>query len=206
MEPLTCGIAGDILDRLSLAFSTIHDPCCREGKYHLRWQYHQAVIEIHRDEVLYDVANIAYVEGDVAEKEGSHSIHQVQDIIEDGNRDRVSRVADLAIAKCVELLYPYSRVPVEEFESRDNLPVDSDSWDIWLNLPGDVSGTTVTYIARLVHEYLVCRILWDWLSITHITNKDSASMWRVKLEEIEEEIKNSVMSRYRRLRRKMNPF
>lgn len=54
-----------------------------------------------------------------------------------------------------------------------------------------------------MHEYLVYRILWDWLSIT---NKDSASMWRVKLEEIEEEIKDSVISRYRRLRRKMTPF
>lgn len=206
MEPLTCGIAGDILDRLSLAFSTLHDPCCSEGKYHLRWQDRQAVIEIRRDEILYDVANIAYVEGDIAKTDDSHGKHQVQDIVEDGNRDRVSRIASLAIAKCVELLYPYSRTPVEDFESRDNLPDESETWEIWLNLPADVSSTTITYISRLVHEYIVCRILWDWLSITNIYNKESASMWRVKLEEIEEELKNSVMSRYRKIRRKMNPF
>ena len=53
-----------------------------------------------REELLYDIRNNAYVEGDVMQVNDAHDRHQVQDIGEEGNIDRVTRVLDLAHAEC----------------------------------------------------------------------------------------------------------
>ena len=48
-----------------------------------------------REELLYDCKNYAYVEGDVMKTDDAHDRHQVQDIAEVGNVDRLTRVFDL---------------------------------------------------------------------------------------------------------------
>ena len=62
-----------------------------------------------REELLYDIRNNAYVEGDVMQAKTEHDRHQVQDIGEDGNIDRVTRLLDLAHAECEEALFPYTK-------------------------------------------------------------------------------------------------
>lgn len=156
-----------------------------------------------RDELLYDINNIAFVEGDVMKTEDNHDRHQVQDIVEDGNVDRVTRVLDLAIAECVEACYPYSKNPVDDTTAMDDVLVNTEAYIVRLWVPDDFSKTTVTLIERYIHELLVCRVLADWFSITY---PDKAALWNAKADAADEGIKSSLNARIGRVRKTQTPF
>lgn len=140
-------------------------------------------------EVLYDIANMAWVEGDL--KDGAdyeHVRHLVQDIAEDGNRDRVLRVMKLAHAEAGELLYPWSRQEMTDDTSLDNTPVDEDKLVTTLSVPPRTSRNTIILILRLIHEWMVCRVLEDWLSVTL---PESSGVWAAKLDSIREQIREA---------------
>lgn len=144
-----------------------------------------------RSELLYDIKNYAYVEGDVMQVNTEHDRHQVQDIGETGNIDRVTKVLDLAYAESVEALFPYTKQDVEQVTEMDNMPTvvydeepsdeggdevftnekpeetKSQDYEIQLLVPDAYSKTTVTLLVRYIHEYMVCRVLADWMSITN---------------------------------------
>lgn len=208
-----------------------------------------------REELLYDIRNNAYVEGDVMQVKTEHDRHQVQDIGEDGNIDRVTRVLDLAHAECEEALFPYTKENVEQETEMDDTPTyvdpveetpteepteeepDADAsgtvadedepsalsddkdeeeftddtpaakptgdYVIRLLVPDEYSKTTVRLIVRYIHEYMVCRVLADWLSIT---NPPSAAKWKEKQDEALEGMKEAVNFRTGRVRRTQTPF
>ena len=62
-----------------------------------------------REQLLYDIKNNAYVESHVMAPETEHAKHMVADVGEEGNVDRVTRVLDLGISMCREMLYPWSK-------------------------------------------------------------------------------------------------
>lgn len=198
-----------------------------------------------REELLYDIRNNAYVEGDVMQAKTEHDRHQVQDIGEDGNIDRVTRVLDLAHAECEEALFPYTKENVEQESEMDDTPtyieptadaegtvadpegetpegdtsgtVDAEEeftddtpvvkptgdYVIRLLVPDEYSKTTVRLIVRYIHEYMVCRVLSDWMSIT---NPPAAANWKAKQDEALEGMKEAVNFRTGRVRRTQTPF
>lgn len=180
-----------------------------------------------REELLYDIRNNAYVEGDVMQAKTEHDRHQVQDIGEDGNIDRVTRLLDLAYAESVEALFPYTKQDVEQVTEMDNMPTvvydeepsdeggdevftnekpeetKSQDYEIQLLVPDAYSKTTVTLLVRYIHEYMVCRVLADWMSIT---NPPSAPRWKEKEQEMLEAMKEAVNFRTKRVRRTQTPF
>ena len=188
-----------------------------------------------REELLYDIRNNAYVEGDVMQAKTEHDRHQVQDIGEDGNIDRVTRVLDLAHAECEEALFPYTKENVEQESEMDDTPTyiepTADAEDtmagteetlaeeeftddtqvvkptgdyvIRLLVPDEYSKTTVRLIVRYIHEYMVCRVLSDWMSIT---NPPAAANWKEKQDEALEGMKEAVNFRTGRVRRTQTPF
>lgn len=157
-----------------------------------------------RKELLYDAANYSFVEGDIMKADDEHARHQVFDIIQSGNIDRVTRVLNLAHAECVETLYPYTKEDVsEEHASFDDVLASPDEYRIIMNLPFGFSLTTVKLLQNLIHEYLVCRVLADWMSITH---PSSQANWEEKFRELKTKIQTSLMSRTIKTRRKCKPF
>lgn len=198
------GIAGDIYDRL-LADGYINGKQTDTGTAKTTYT-NKATLTFKRDQLLYDIRNIAYVEGDVMPTDNEHDRHQVIDIGEDGNVDRVTRIIDLAIAHCRELLFPYSRVNVDEKEERDDTFEEPEEYTIELLLPDDFSKTTLTYLEKLIHEFLVYRVLMDWMSIANIKNPNSAANWASKLADLEDEIESTLNARIHRVRRTQTPF
>lgn len=191
-----------------------------------------------RSELLYDIKNYAYVEGDVMQVKTEHDRHQVQDIGETGNIDRVTKVLDLAYAESVEALFPYSKQEVEQETEMDNMPTvvydeepaeggsdgvktptheddkaegktegeanaKTQDYEIQLLVPDAYSKTTVTLLVRYIHEYMVCRVMADWMSIT---NPTSAPKWKEKEQEMLESMKEAVNFRTKRVRRTQTPF
>jgi hypothetical protein len=156
-----------------------------------------------RDELLYDCQNIAYIEGDVMKTDDAHDRHQLQDIVEEGNVDRVTRVLDLAIAECVEACYPYSKIPVGQTTDMDDTLTETQNYIVKLWVPDDFSHTTVVLLERMIHELLVCRVLADWFSITY---PDKAAAWGAKADAAKEEIHSNLNARIGRVRKTQTPF
>lgn len=162
-----------------------------------------AVLIFKRDQLMYDIKNYAYIEGSVMPKETEcHNRHMVQDVGEEGNEDRVGRVLDLCHAKAKELLYPYTKHEIHNSEL-NNILHKPKVYGIVMKVPGDFSQTTLILLERLIHEYFVCRVLQDWMSIT---NPGKADTWRLKAEEAIAEARSSLISRIGRVRRKLYPL
>ena len=133
-----------------------------------------------------------------------HARHQVFDIAAKGNIDRVTRVLNLAHAECVEMLFPYSKEEIPEGqEAMTDVMTAPEEYHIVLNLPDGFSLTTLKLLTHLVHEYLVCRVLADWMSIT---NPSSQANWEEKFRELKTKIQTSLVSGTGKIRRKCKPF
>ena len=162
------------------------------------------MLSFKREELLYDAGNYSYVEGDIMKSEDEHAKHQVFDIVQNGNVDRVTRVLNLAHSECVEMLFPYTNDEIRSDGCMlDDKFAEFESYDIILSLPQYFSMTTVRLLKDIIHEYLVCRVLADWMSIT---NPSSQKKWEEKLDYLKTKIKTSLMSRRGKIRRKMKPF
>ncbi|MGN1228653.1 MAG: hypothetical protein ACI4T5_03250 [Prevotella sp.] len=75
-------------------------------------------INVKRSELLADLRALAYTEADKENDEG-HAKHQLMDLCEDGNVERVTRVLNLAAAELTEKLYPYTKKPMICLGSRE---------------------------------------------------------------------------------------
>lgn len=157
---------------------------CREEKRRVR-------LKFLRSELLYDIRNYAYVESDVMGGERVHAQHVTSEIGEEGNVDRVSRILSVVHAGVTEMLYPYTKsVPVdEEIDDRLSAP---DEYVIELEVPVSMSRATLYLLSRLIHEYMVYRVLADWLSIT---NAEASVNWLGKADQTALEISRAKNQR-----------
>ena len=163
----------------------------------------RAILTFKRSQLMYDIENCAYIEGCVVEGEiGDHRRHMIQDVGNEGNADRVTRVLDLGVAKCREKLYSLTKHDVHRPELDDRL-VETDVYGIVLNVPDGFSQTTLNYLEKLIHEYLVYIVMEDWLGITNPTKSDT---WKEKQLNIEREIQGCLNTRTGRARIRLNPF
>ena len=132
-----------------------------------------------REQLIYDIENNCYVEGHIMTDAHDEVRHTVQDVGQDGNIDRVTRVLDLAHADITERLYPFTQREIEHPVVTDRMrkkPV----YGIFLSVPEKFSQTTLNLLGKLIHELLTCTATADWLSIT---NPPKAETWRLKGEE-----------------------
>lgn len=159
-----------------------------------------------RDELLYDIKNYAYIEGHVWGEDSPeirHARHTLIEIGEEGNVDRVNRILGLVHAAAVEMLYPYTkREPVEGEEINDRMWTP-ERYRIEMEVPVGMSQTTLHLLCRLIHEFMVARVIYDWLSITH---PEASRHWLEKAAEAEREIGNIRNRRRGVLRRPSYPF
>ena len=155
-----------------------------------------------REQLLYDIKNYAYIEADVMGEEKQHGQHVLAEIGEEGNVDRVSRILAVVHASIVELLYPWTKsAPIEE--EIDDCLLAPEEYVIELHIPIDVSRTTIHLLSRLIHEYMVYRVLADWLSIM---NPNAAANWAAKAELTEREITKAKTTHKGVFTRKTHPW
>lgn len=162
----------------------------------------EAVLGFKRSQLLYDIKNYTYIEGHIMQTDNLHAQHTVQDVGEDGNVDRITRVLDLTVAQCKELLYPYTKNEISKHEL-DNVLKEQPTYGIVLSLPADFSQTTLNLLVKLIHEYIVCYAVADWMSIT---NPAKAAIWAVKAADMERQIRVALHSRINRVRRRLSVF
>lgn len=156
-----------------------------------------------REELLYDITNYAYVEGDMMKTDSPHDRHQVQAVDEDGNKDCITRALDLAFAECVEACYPYSKEDVTEEVVMDDELKDEGDYILRLQVPDSFSQTTVDLLLRLIHKLLVYHAIKEWMSLT---KPESMSLWQAKIDKIQEKVSSALAARTRPVRRPLRPF
>lgn len=150
-------------------------PCCKKNV-----RTKTVTLVFKRSELLYDCAQLGYVHGDTMPTDDEHAKHQVMDIVEDGNVDRVTRVLNLVMSEVREALYPYTRTDVEDGDSREDTLTEVAEYTVSMLVPDAFSSTTQTYLENLIHELLVDRVMADWCSITY---PEKEATWRLKAEE-----------------------
>ena len=155
-----------------------------------------------RQELLYEMENIAHVEGDVMEPGHDHGRHQLQDVGQEGNVDRVTSVLNLEVARCREMLRPYTDSEIVRTELDDELKAPP-VYGIVMSVERSFSQTTLYLLERLIHEYLVCKGLAEWMGITY---PQKAQMWALKAEATMAEINAAKHIRRGAFVRKSSPF
>lgn len=174
--------------------------CCKKN---LANQSRKATITFLRPELLQDIAGLAYVEGDMIQSEDAHESHQLQDIVEDGNIERVTRVLDLTFAEVVELCYPYTKMQMEDDYRPNDIYREQEAYRLLMTVPATMSKTSIDYLGKLVHELLVCRVMADW---TSITKPSVTANWNAKADDIRTRINSALAKRGMRVRRPLTPF
>lgn len=163
---------------------------------------HKVTLRLLRDELLYDVRNYAYIEAHITSEDEPHVRHTISEIGEAGNVDRVNRLLAMVHAEVIEALYPYAKQqPMEE--EIDNHPFTPEAYVVELQVPDTMSRTSIHLISRLVHEYMVCRVLSDWLSILH---PEAAAAWQAKAEDARRELNCTKHLRRSTFTRKLSPW
>lgn len=157
------------------------------------------VIILKREQLLYDIENYCYVEGDIMPEDTQHQRHMVQDVGQEGNVDRVTRVLDLAHADIIDRLYPFTQNEVHHPAVDDRLR-EKPVYGIFLNVPVTFSQTTLNLLGKLIHELLVCEAIADWLSIT---NTPKEEVWRRKVESLLQRI--NQIKNFRKDRSRIRP-
>lgn len=147
-------------------------------------------MKIKKKALLFDIANMAYTVADTGE-ENRHTLHRVRDICEEGNIYRVSRVLGLAYSEILSALSPL--ITSTKFDpNRDN---SSDPHDYlisfrkegWLKFA--LTKERQLRIKEAAHEYMVCRVLADWLAITL---PEAADVWKFRTDSAMESLKEVV--------------
>lgn len=156
-----------------------------------------------RNELLYDIKNYAYIEGHVWGEENQHAQHTLVEIGEEGNVDRANRILGVTHAAVVEMLYPYTKEEPLEQEEISNEMWTPDEYKIQMSIPATMSRTTLHLLCKQIHEYMVARVIYDWLSITH---PEAAHNWLEKAFEAEQEINSIKNLRTGVLRRPSYPL
>ncbi len=163
-------------------------------------------LEFHRAQLLYDIKNYAYIEGHVWGEDSPairHARHTLIEIGEEGNVDRVNRILGVVHAAAVEMLYPYTKQEPVDDEVICDCMWTPDKYQIIMHVPATMSRTTLHLLNRLIHEFMVARVIYDWLSITH---PEAARNWLDKALEAQGEINSVKHSRTGVLRRPSRPF
>lgn len=162
----------------------------------------RTVLRFDRAELIADIAGYAFVAGDII-PDDAHGNHQIFDIAEEGNEELATRILNLAYSECVEKCYPFSKIPVEQDGIFDNRLVAPEVYLIELALPEEFSQTTILLLRNLIHDYMVCRVLSDWIGLTFPAGQE---YWMRRQMELSSQIQRALTARRRKIRRPLAPF
>lgn len=162
------------------------------------------VLKFRRENLDYSIKNYAYIESHVMKDEEECTKHMICDISEDGNRDRVTRLLGVIHAAVIEMLYPFTKLEAIEEVINDDI-WEPEEYIVEIHVPTTFSRTTCHLLSRLIHEYMVYRVLYDWLTMTG-ADPGVASSWLEKAMEAAGEIESIKNLRTGTLERPLRPW
>lgn len=149
-----------------------------------------------------DVRSAAWLEQELHPELDRHRRHQMADICEEGNAERVWRVLGAAVAEVrfalLKILNPASGLrPVNELEQPE-------SWSF--SFAEDLPTDTLTYLKEKIHGYLVAAVMADRCGVII---PDAAAVWQERAEEGLAVLRDgaaTAFGRFRSVRRPLWPL
>ncbi len=178
--------------------------CCNGNK---------VMLELQKEELVYDIKNTAYAFADSikGEVQDAHSLHNIYDVGEEGNRDKLARILDSAVEDCREVLFRFTKVEMtgggfdsDEWEECVGSPVnDEEAYYLEMMMPQGFSKTSVHTMTVYIHDYIVNQALYEWLMVVYPAGSDR--FWALA-EEKKNKIKDAVNRSAGRSRIRLHPF
>ena len=160
----------------------------------------KVVLNYTRSEIIYHIANDAYIQ-----RQAANVGVDVSDLCADGNIDHVERVLRLTFNGIVELLYQATKASLSElppaadgdgYELNEECDCVCDGekvFSIEMQV-GAMSATTINYLYDLIKEVLIGSVIADWLTIVA---PDLATIWQSKVDAAQEEVSSAINRRTR---------
>lgn len=178
--------------------------CCYNNK---------VMIELQKEELLFDIKNTAYTCADSISSsvEDSHAIHNLYDVVESGNRDKVARILDSAVEDCKEMLYRFTKTEMhrgyydtDDWEECVGSPAnEEESYYLAMMVPKDFSRTSAHTLTVYVHDFIVNQALYEWAMLVY---PDVADRFWALAEDKRKKIKEASNHSTGRSRIKLHPF
>lgn len=179
--------------------------CCNKG--------YRVMIELVKDELVHDIKNTAFAFADSLNTADAdpHALHNIFDVGEDGNRDKLARILDSAVEDCREMLFRFCKMEMtdggfdsNEWEECIGSPAnDEESYYLALRMPKGFNKTTIHTMTVYIHDYIVYQCLYEWLMIVYSEGADR--FWSLA-EEKKQKIKDATNRTAGRSRIKLHPF
>lgn len=174
---------------------------------------YKVMVEMRKDELVFDIKNTAYIYADsnVRADTDLHTLHNVFDIGEDGNRDKLARILDAAVEDCREVIFRYTKRNMSyggfdsnEWEECIGSPTnDEEAYYLSMTMPRDFSSTSIHTLAVYIHDYIVNQSLYEWMLLAY---PNGAENFKVLAEEKKQKIKEASNHSAGHLRIRLHPF
>lgn len=145
------------------------------------------MITLKADEVLADIRSAAWLEQELHSDLDCHRRHQMADICEPDNIDRIWRVLGLSIA---EIRLDIQRIlrPQEDNLS-DNELESPEQWSFAFLFP--LLPDVVSFLKEKIHEYLVAMAMADR---TEVIIPQCAHIWRERASEARSALREAALT------------
>ena len=174
---------------------------------------YKVMIELQKKELVFDIKNTAaaYADSISSSVEDLHLIHNIYDVGEDGNRDKLARIIDSAVEDCKEMLFRYTKMEMlgRGFDSNEREECigsptnDEDAYYLAMRMPQGFSKTSVHTMTVYLHDYIVNQSLYEWLMIVY---HDGADRFLALAEDKKQKIKDASNRSAVRARIRLHPF
>lgn len=131
---------------------------------------------INSEEVLADIRSASWLEQELHPELDRHRRHQMADICEPDNADRVWRVLGVSIAEIRLELLRIIRPPARSIRVDELVCPEEWIFSFLFTLPPDV----VSFLREKIHEYLVAAVMADR---TEVIIPQCAYIWRERAQE-----------------------
>lgn len=168
----------------------VHNPFGTRDRY-------RVLFMLSDKELVDDIGQTAFSQGDVARVmdnyghdhlavDREHAMHQWMEVTQGENLYRVRRVINLAISEVEHMLFKWAKYDSCCDVSKDNRTELKSEYVIELRVPHSFTDTTASYLLRLIHDYVVDRVLYDWANLTY---PEAATYWMQRYTEAEQNIR-----------------
>lgn len=178
--------------------------CCKKNNH--------VMVELIKSELVYDIKNTAYSFADSNTKEDSsnHELHNVFDVGENGNRDRLARILDSSVEDCKELLHKFTKnetymgFETNDWEECIGSPCnEEEAYYIDLYVPIGFPQTSVHSLSVYIHDYIVYQSLYEWMMIVY---PNGAPQFKELAEDKKKKMKDASCHTSGRTRIRLHPF
>lgn len=148
-------------------------------------------MELQKNELVFDVANTTYTFADSLGTEDVHEKHNIMDVAQDGNRDKLARILDEAVEDCREVLYNFGKGYVggswyetNEWEDCVGSPTnEEEAYYLQMFVPSTFSSNSIHTITIYAHNYIVNKSVADWLMVVYPKGAEQFTLLAEKTKE-----------------------